>query len=293
MADIKEDGSEIFHYDIPDYPLSIKKNYIPANACITDLSIHWHEEIEITYVVSGSIKHQLNGKRVRIDAGEAIYINAKQLHLIEAGSQDTVLYCLIFHPTLLCASNYIAQKYVLPIVENEKLDYFFLKKSNKKEKVILDAIVKIHELQDDPAFELKAMQLLHELWISLYDVLPKANPNETVMNEDLHRVQKMLAYIHKNYADNLGLEDICRAGEVGKTKGTKVFGQFLNMTPVDYLINYRLEIASRLLIETNDSVIDIALIVGFSDSSYFARVFRKRIGISPMEYRREYKKTED
>ena len=53
MADIKEDGSEIFHYDIPDFPLSIKKNFIPANVKINDLSIHWHEEIEITYLVSG------------------------------------------------------------------------------------------------------------------------------------------------------------------------------------------------------------------------------------------------
>ena len=42
MADIREDGSEIFHYEIPDFPLSIKKNYIPANIEFPELSIHWH-----------------------------------------------------------------------------------------------------------------------------------------------------------------------------------------------------------------------------------------------------------
>lgn len=288
MADIKEDGSEVFHYDIPDFPLSIKKNYIPANACINDISIHWHEEIEITYVVAGSIWHQLNGKRVQIEAGEAIYINAKQLHLIQSDDQDCELYCLIFHPALLSASNYISKKYVLPIVENEKLDYFFLKESDATQKIALDAIKKIKALEEKPAFEIKALQELHKLWAALYDVLPKAKPNEVETNEDLHRVQRMLAYIHKNFNREISLEDICNAGQVGKTKGTKVFDQYLHMTPVEYLINYRLEIASRMLKETNDSVTDIAFLTGFSESSYFARIFRKRVGCSPLEYRREY-----
>lgn len=289
MADIREDGSEIFHYDIPDFPLSIKNNYIPANVCINDLSIHWHEEIEITYVVSGRIKHQLNGRRVTIEAGEAIYINSKQLHLIESDNQDCELYCLIFHPTLLSASNFISQKYIQPIVENENLDYFFLKESDDHHKVVLDAIVKIHQLQEDSAYELKTMQTLCELWTVLYEVLPKVKLNEVATNEDLHKVQRMLACIHKDYSKDLTLEDICQEGDVGKTKGTKLFDQYLHMTPIDYLINYRLEIASKLLANTSDSVTDIALTTGFSDSSYFARSFRKRVGCSPLAYRRECK----
>lgn len=289
MADIREDGSEIFHYDIPDFPLSIKKNFIPAHACITDISIHWHEEIEITYVVSGSIKHQLNGKNVKINAGEAIYINAKQLHLIQSDDEDCELYCLIFHPMLLSASNFIAQKYVLPIVENEKLDYFFLREEDERQKSVLDRIVEIKQLEDDPAFEIKAMAKLHEMWSDIYDVLPKMKSNEAVVNEDLHRVQKMMTCIHKGYAGDLGLDEICKAGGVGKTKATELFGEYINMTPVEYLVNYRLELAAKLLSSTKDSVLNIALATGFSDSSYFARIFRKRVGCSPLEYREQYK----
>lgn len=289
MADIRDDGSEVFHFDIPDFPLSIKRNYIPANVKIRDLSIHWHEEIEITYVVSGSVNHQLNGKKVNLVAGEAIYINSKQLHLIQSDVQDCELYCLIFNPTLLCASNFIAQKYVSPIVENEKLDYFFLKENEESHKQILDSIIKIYELQSDPAYEMKTMKILYELWLALYDILPKVGTNAELINEDLHMVQKMLTKIHKSYSDNLNLSDICMAAGVGKTKGTKMFCQYLNMTPVDYLINYRLEIASRMLSETKQSVLDIALATGFSDSSYFARIFRNRVGMSPLKYREKMK----
>lgn len=287
MADIREDGSEVFHFDNPDFPLSIKRNFIPANCIIDDISIHWHEEIEITYVVSGSIGHLLNGKRVTLRAGDAIFINAKQLHLIESGGEDCELYCLIFQPMMLSTSNYIAQKYITPIVENEKLDYFFLKQSDLKHKAVLDAIIKIYNMQDSKDFELLEMPILFELWHSLYTILPRTESNERVVNEDLHRVQKMLAYVHKNYAKELELADICEAGMVGKTKGTKIFKQYLNMTPVDYLINYRLEIASRMLKETDQPVLDIALMTGFSDSSYFARIFRKRVGMTPIQYREQ------
>lgn len=201
--------------------------------------------------------------------------------------QACELYCLIFHPTLLCSSNHIAQKFVAPITENEKLDYFFLQESNEQHKKVLDAIVKIHQLDGTPNSEMKMVEMLNRIWISLCDILPAKKETENFVNEDLHRVQKMLAYIQKNYADGIELESICKAGEVGKTKGTQLFDQYLHMTPVDYLIGYRLEIASRMLKETSNSVTEIALATGFSDSSYFARTFRKRMGVSPLTYRRE------
>lgn len=290
MADIREDGSEVFHYDIPDFPLSIRRNEIPANCVFTDISIHWHEEIEITYVVKGSIEHQLNGKRVTLEAGDAIFINARQLHLIESGPQECELYCLIFHPMILSASHFIAQKYVSPIIENEKLDYFFLKESSLSQKPILDRMIQIYQLKDSMNYELMAMPILYEMWLKLYSILPKPQKNERYINEDLHKVQKMLSFIQKEYAKELELTDICKAGAVGKTKGTRIFKQYLNMTPVDYLINYRLEIASRMLIETEQSVLDIAMMTGFSDSSYFARVFRQRIEMTPIQYREQMRK---
>ena len=99
----------------------------------------------------------------------------------------------------------------------------------------------------------------------------------------------MLSLVHRNYAENIGLEQICAAGNVGKTKGTDLFYRFVNMTPVEYLINYRIEVASNILLDTTDSVTDIAMAVGFSESSYFARTFKSKMGMSPLKYRKTMK----
>ena len=46
MADIKSDGSEVLHYDQPDFPVFIRKNIIPPNACFSEIALHWHDDLE-------------------------------------------------------------------------------------------------------------------------------------------------------------------------------------------------------------------------------------------------------
>jgi AraC-type DNA-binding domain-containing proteins len=67
---------------------------------------------------------------------------------------------------------------------------------------------------------------------------------------------------------------------------THCFRQELGTTPVEYLNRYRVLQARRLLVESDKSITNIALEVGFSSSSYFSRVFRKEVGLSPEAYRR-------
>ncbi|MEP3932587.1 helix-turn-helix transcriptional regulator, partial [Rhodopirellula bahusiensis] len=57
--------------------------------------------------------------------------------------------------------------------------------------------------------------------------------------------------------------------------------------PIKYLIQVRIQEASRLLRSTDRSITDIAFDVGFSDSNYFSRQFRTHLGLSPREYRKQ------
>lgn len=286
MADIRSDASEVFHYDIPDYPMQYRKNHICAEWDFSDISIHWHDEIELTYVVSGSIRHQLNGSAITMHAGEGIFINSRQLHLIETNHEECELYCLIFHPTLLCSSNYIAEKYVSPIIENDEIPYIFLSEETAWQKKIFDRIVDMEGKLAQNNGTLRVMQNLYEIWETLYENI-QFKPKEEPVNRGLSQVKQMMTYVQTNYQNKLTLMEICDAGMVGKTKGIQLFEQYLHLTPMEYVNHYRVEKAAYLLRETDWSITAIAYETGFAESSYFAKAFRKRIGMSPKEYRKE------
>jgi AraC-like DNA-binding protein len=66
---------------------------------------------------------------------------------------------------------------------------------------------------------------------------------------------------------------------------TFCFRKELGVTPIAYLHRYRVNQAKQLLIDTSKSITEIALEVGFSDSSYFGRIFRRETGVSPQGFR--------
>lgn len=100
----------------------------------------------------------------------------------------------------------------------------------------------------------------------------------------------MLTFIRQNYREKLSLEDIARSASISKSECLRCFRTGIDRTPFEYLQDYRIEMAERLLRTTDDSILDIALQTGFSNSAYFGKIFREVHGISPGIYRKEYQK---
>lgn len=99
-------------------------------------------------------------------------------------------------------------------------------------------------------------------------------------------VRKAMAYVQQNYQETLSRQELARHVGMSDDYLTYCFRQELGMTPIAYLNRYRVTQAKRLLKETGKRITEIALDVGFSDSGYFSRVFRKEVGMSPDAYRR-------
>ena len=99
-------------------------------------------------------------------------------------------------------------------------------------------------------------------------------------------VRQAMAYLQEHYAEPISRQDI--ADHVGLSDDylTSCFHKELGLTPVVYLNRYRVQQARQLLKHTHKSITEIALDVGFSNSSYFSRIFRRETGRSPEAYRR-------
>jgi signal transduction histidine kinase/AraC-like DNA-binding protein len=100
-------------------------------------------------------------------------------------------------------------------------------------------------------------------------------------------VRQAMAYLHEHYAEAISRDDLARHVGMSDDYLTHCFRQEVGMTPIAYLNRYRVDQAKQLLKDTSQSITDIALAVGFSDSGYFSRVFRREVGLSPEAFRKE------
>lgn len=97
-------------------------------------------------------------------------------------------------------------------------------------------------------------------------------------------------YINNHYQQKLSIDEMAKAMSIDRSYLFKLFKQFTNASPSNYIQKIRLEKASLLLINTELSITDIAFKVGFKSGSYFSELFNKYYLMSPKEYRNMEKK---
>ncbi len=105
-------------------------------------------------------------------------------------------------------------------------------------------------------------------------------------SEAQRTVRKVMAYIHQHYHEALSRSDLASYAGVSERHLDRCFQQNMGITPVNYLNRYRVRQAKALLSQTDDTLTEIALNVGFSSSSQFSRVFKREMGTSPSTYRK-------
>lgn len=98
-------------------------------------------------------------------------------------------------------------------------------------------------------------------------------------------VKHAVAYIHAHHHRSLNREEIADALGINRGYLSEIFQHELGLSPWDYLNRYRIKQAKLLLQDTSRTITDVAGSVGFNDSSYFGRVFRRIVGCSPQQYR--------
>lgn len=99
------------------------------------------------------------------------------------------------------------------------------------------------------------------------------------------RLQAAIAHIAKHYARHIAESEVAEICQMSPSRFCREFKAAFGVTFLEYLGEHRIEQAKRLLGNPSMSVSDVAVAVGFSDPSYFSRVFRKQEGVAPSEYR--------
>lgn len=285
--EIMQDASEIIHYDTQEIPYAIQARRLSQ---FTDMRAlcHWHEDIECIYVFEGRMNYDINGRKVLLETGDSIVVNSHQLHFgYDCEQQECVFAVILFHPDILNSNLHVYQKMVSPIITSSAEPYWHFRKGHADSLEIARLLQQIFSLREDANHsQYLLLGLFHCLWHNIYCYSDHALYKHTVSEHPDIRLQKqMVSYVHQHYSENIELEDIASSSNISRSKCCKIFQKYLRQSPVSFLNAYRMEIAGNLLKDTSFSITQIAISCGYNHPSYFSKMFMRRFGCTPRQYR--------
>lgn len=123
------------------------------------------------------------------------------------------------------------------------------------------------------------------VWLSetLQDLISSVIDFTKIKHVDV--IYKAINYIKNHYTERITLEDVARHVCLSKSYFSKMFADELGCTLIAYINNMRIETSKQILLDNSISLVDVATLVGFVDQSYFTKVFKKAVGVSPRKYR--------
>lgn len=285
---VDESGRELIEHGTTAFPIACYHD----DFRVCNVPWHWHEEWEAVLITQGTCLVAAGSHNVKLQSGEGFFVHSGVLH----GCWDTDntgcrFHSLVFHPRLVGGSldSIFHQQFVQPLLDHSGPELIVLKPDVLWQQQALKAPEDAWQLciREEAGFHFRVRNALSELvWLLYSHLSPAAAPVSSKSLRDAQRIKAMLSCIHSQFSTGLTTAAIAASASISESECLRCFRCTIGTTPIQYLKQYRIQQAAKLLIETDQKISDIASACGFQDMSYFTRSFRDIIGFVPTEYRK-------
>jgi AraC family L-rhamnose operon transcriptional activator RhaR/AraC family L-rhamnose operon regulatory protein RhaS len=253
--------------------------------------LHFHDFYEIYIILSGTGTLIISGDHLELRSGDVFCIWPDQLHGFK-NVQELVVLNIHIVPSFLEKNHFDIRSMpgfsdffgVLRKEENPLKHY----DKWRLEPTLIPEVLSLFrstckELADTlPGYKTAAVILFFRLLILLLRARAERNPANIRFGKE---ARDLIDYVKKNFRKQLTINTLISVSGMSASQILRAFKFYTGYSPVIYINRLRINIASRDLIDTVKSVTDIAFDVGFHDSNYFCRCFKKYLGVSPRVYR--------
>ena len=250
---------------------------------------HWHPEIELTWIMSGSIEYHINNQSYILTEGEGLFGNSKTLHSgYMKDNQECTYLSITFHPRFLYGyENSILQtKYIDFITSNDAWSSLKLEKDVSWHQEMIQSMKEIYHLSLNKPndYELRVHMILMQIWQHLYQYFSSLPEKDRQPQRHLQRLRDIISFIQENYDQEISLDDVAAHINICKSECCRFFKKHMNMTIFEYILFLRIQ-NSLPLLKQGESITKIANQVGFASPAYFGQIFRRYMKCTPREYR--------
>lgn len=282
-------------YPVQVYYIELSKMYMHR------IRWHWHDEIEIMIVNHGEAFFLADDQKLHLSAGQGILINQNIMHSVQpiGAGANCSMYSVVFHPSFLFGygNTMMSSKYLVPILNSPALKIVELHERDPWHEKLLDTINSVIavNLTKKYGYELLTKSYLCQLWTLLLEQITPQNitkSRQLTLSLDETRVKEAILYIEQHYQEQITLEQLAASIHISKSECCRCFKRTLMLTPIEYLMKYRIFQAASILQKDAHkprSMSALAFSVGFNNASYFNKVFKQYLDCTPSEYKRRIK----
>lgn len=268
--------------------------YIYHQSCNKySLYLHWHNEVEIIYVEKGSLIFTVDTVPIKISEGQCIIINSGQLHSAHYTEEEfSIHHAILFDLNFLSSStyDYCQKNYIEPLISGKyRLPIIIDEKSIWGKNIISEVkgAIRLYDEKED-GFEIGIKSSLYKiifLAIQKNKLTEEENISSSSVNYKIKIIKKSLNYIQSNYTKKIYIENLAKEVNMNPQYFCRFFKNNIGRTPVDFINQFRIEQAVKI-IETEDKKIsDICFEVGFDNFSYFIKKFKQYKNCTPNKYK--------
>lgn len=242
---------------------------------------HQHLRIEINYVKKGRCILHMNNESVRFVENEMMIICSNVEHVFEAGPEGATLMQLEFLPEVFSCFTPKGNSELTPEVLFSEENRLIKIVNNVR---IMRAVQRVvNELHDKNKYHQYLVVMYYaELLILIYRHIDEAYL-PICTSEPLKRA---VSYMRLNYQSDITIAEVAQHAGIGGRYIRKLFAQYLNLSPQDFLSEVRVNKSMELLRNTEMSVKEICFACGFKSPQYYSKVFKQQTGLSPKEVSR-------
>jgi len=255
-----------------------------------DFPVHFHPEYELNFIQNAGDAERIVGDHKNlIKNSELVLVGPNMYHGWNNGqckSEKIHEITIQFHRDLI-HENLLARNMMKPVrdmLANASRGILF------SETITLEIAPRLEKLSQKNGIEafIELISILHILSVSENQKLLCSGSMNTSDFANSDRIKKVCEYIEQNFQEKIKIKDVATSLNLTETTLSRLMKQRTGRTFVDFLNDYRIGFASRWLIETNQTIAEIAFRCGFYNISNFNRIFRKCKGSTPGQYRENF-----
>ncbi len=248
----------------------------------------------IYYVVAGEAEFDMNGRRYKLRPGNMYLIPPFATHTTQCTGRFVHYYIHIYEEDMSGSAMFEENDFPVEIMSQRDDEGLFerlaalnpfmtLEQSNPESydnnKTLVQSI--IYNKQRPEWLKMESRGIIYQLCARFV-----ADAKAKSFTKD-KRVLRTIRLIHERLSEHISVDQLAHEADLSPEHYIRLFCKVIGVTPMLYINHKRIEKAQLLLLTTESSVKEVAQTLGFTDNSYFVRVFKRVTGITPSEYRRQ------